>query len=184
MWITILIFAILFVLDQGTKYLAQLFLVAGTRQTVIPNVFSFELEYNSGASFSMLSGSDSNWLLIIISAVATLVLIYMCSKNNWKTQKLKSALLTVILAGCVGNLYDRIIMVIPYLNGETDGGRPGVVDMLHFDFIDPIWNAIFKSDFASPNVADLYLVFGLIIFAIYIIFFEERMKKKNEAHCF
>jgi len=183
MLITILIFAILFAVDQGSKYLAQLFLTAGTRKTVIPHIFSFDLEYNSGASFSMLSGSDTNWLLIIISGIATLVLIYFCAKNDWKNSKFKSSLLTIILAGCVGNLYDRIIMVIPYFNKESDG-RPGVVDMLHFDFLDYIWNALFKSDFASPNIADLYLVFGLIIFAIYIIFFEERMKKKNEAHCF
>ena len=40
----------------------------------------------------------------------------------------------MIMAGCVGNLYDRIIMNISSLN--LSDGRPGVVDMIQFNFID------------------------------------------------
>lgn len=184
MAITIIIFIMLFIIDQLTKYLSQLFLAQNAVNNVIPHVFSLNLCYNNGAAFSSFSGAG--WLLIAISTIASIVLIYFCTKNDWKKEKYKSFLLTMILAGCVGNLFDRIIMVIPGLSsvdskGIAISGRPGVVDMLKFDFLDPIWNKITGADFGICNIADLYLVIGLILFAIDLIFFADRRKKKNEA---
>lgn len=176
MVITLIIFFILYFIDQLTKYLAQTFLTA-SNSAFIPHVMSFELTYNTGAAFSSLDGAA--WLLIIISTIATIVLIYYCLKNNWKTEKFKSFILTMILAGCVGNLYDRIIQTIPSLNGSD--GRRGVVDMIRFDFLDSICQALFKKDFAICNVADIYLVIGLILLAIYILFFADKRKGKNEV---
>ncbi len=177
MWITIVIFFMLYLIDQLSKYLSQLFLTADTVNTFIPNVISLRLTYNTGAAFSSFDGAS--WLLILISLAATIALGYFLTKNNWKHEKYRSFLVTMITAGCVGNLFDRIIMVIPGLNG-TDG-RYGVVDMIQFDFLNNIWNAIFKSNFAICNIADVYLVVGLILFAIDYIFFADRRKKKYEA---
>ena len=177
MVITIIIFALLYIIDQLTKYLSQI-LLTSTNRPFIPYVMSFELTYNQGAAFSSLDGSG--WLLIIISSVASIVLMYFCAKNNWKTEKFKSFVLTMILAGCVGNLYDRIIMNIPSLSG--DDGRKGVVDMIRFDFLDTICKNVFRmqNGFAICNVADVYLVIGLILLAIYILFFADKRKDKHE----
>lgn len=175
MAITLVIFGMLFIIDQLTKYLTQLYIVPNTTVGAIPNVFSLTIEYNDGAGFSMLE--DSGWLLVIISVIATIVLAYFCSKNDWKREKYKSFLLTMIMAGCVGNLFDRIVMNIDGLQKA----RPGVVDMIDFIFLDFIWEKLFNSTFAICNVADVYLVVGLILFAIDLIFFADRRKKKYEA---
>ena len=174
MIITMVIFAFLYIIDQLTKYLSQVNLVEGVKVGFIPNVMSLKLTYNTGAAFSSFDGAS--WLLIIVSSIATIVLLYFCLKNNWKTEKFKSFVLTMILAGCVGNLFDRIIETIPNLNES----RKGVVDMIQFDFIDKICQALFKRDFAICNVADVYLVIGLILLAIYIIFFADKRKDKHE----
>ena len=76
------------------------------------------------------------------------------------------------LAGCMGNLFDRFITITP-----LKSGRNGVVDMIvlkPFDFICEklgLGTTVF-------NVADMFLVIGLIVFAIDMIFFEDRRKKK------
>ena len=175
MVITIIIFALLYIIDQLTKYLSQI-LLTSTNRPFIPYVMSFELTYNQGAAFSSLDGTG--WLLIIISTVASIVLMYFCAKNNWKEEKFKSFVLTMILAGCVGNLYDRIVMNVSSLKDA----RPGVVDMIRFDFLDIICKNVFKmqNGFAICNVADVYLVIGLILLAIYILFFADKRKEKHE----
>ena len=175
MAITLVIFGMLFIIDQLTKYLTQLYIAPNTTVCAIPHVFSLTIEYNDGAGFSMLS--DAGWLLVIVSFIATIVLAYFCSKNDWKREKYKSFLLTMIMAGCVGNLFDRIVMNIDGLQKA----RPGVVDMIDFIFLDFIWEKLFNSTFAICNVADVYLVVGLILFAIDLIFFADRRKKKYEA---
>ena len=175
MVITLIVFAMLFIIDQLTKYLTQLYIVEESTIGFIPNVISLTKTYNDGTGFSMLSGAG--WLLVVISIIGTIVLAYFCSKNDWKREKYKSFLLTMIMAGCVGNLYDRIIMNI----GAFSESRKGVVDMIDFLFIDFIWEKLFNSYFAICNIADVYLVVGLILFAIDLVFFADRRKKKYEA---
>lgn len=175
MVVTLVIFAMLFTIDQLSKYLTQLYIVEDSTIGLIPNVISLTKTYNEGAGFSMLDGSG--WLLVIVSGIATIVLAYFCSKNDWKREKYKSFLLTMIMAGCVGNLYDRIIMNIDVLKDS----RQGVVDMIDFLFLDFIWEKLFNSYFAICNIADVYLVVGLILFAIDLLFFADRRKKKYEA---
>ena len=100
MIITIVLFVMLFIIDQLTKYLAQIFIAQGTTVSFVPYVMSFTKTYNEGSGFSFLADSDYNWLLVVISLIATVVLCYYCYKNDWKREKYKSVLLTMILAGC------------------------------------------------------------------------------------
>jgi signal peptidase II len=97
-------------------------------------------------------------------------------KNNWKTQKTLSLGVTLAFAGCVGNLIDRLISIIPPLAE----GREGVVDMISLEPLNALSRLISGSDFPVFNLADSFLVVGVILIAIDMLFFEEKRKKNNE----
>ena len=84
--------------------------------------------------------------------------------------------MTLLFAGCVGNLYDRAISIIPYLKD----GRPGVVDMISFEPLNAISRLISGNDFPTFNLADAFLVVGIILWAIYLIFFTDSNGKRKE----
>lgn len=170
MYITATIILILIFIDQLSKYLSQLFLVLDVEKVVINNFFSLTLEYNTGAAWSM--GNDATWVLVIISLLGCVILGFLTFKNNWKVAKFKSAALCMAFAGCAGNLFDRIITITP-----LSEARPGVVDMITFKPFDWLCQALHLG-VTVFNVADIYLVVGLILFAIDLIFIDDRRKKK------
>ena len=167
MWITLLILGGLLIIDQLTKYLSELFIAKGSEVTLIPHVLDATLTYNTGAAWSFLS--DHTWILAVISFIASAVLVYFITKNNWKKKKCYSTAITLMLAGTFGNFIDRFFACI--------GAREGVVDMIIFKPLDAIWNWITKSSFPIFNVADMCLVIGIVLLAIDIIFFQEKRAK-------
>lgn len=173
MGITCLLFFIFYMLDQITKYLAQVF--QPTNVTAIPHFLTLDLNYNRGMAWGMFS--DNTWILVIISAIASIILGYFCIKNDWKKSKFQSFALTMTFAGCVGNLFDRLISVIPSLSE----GRVGVVDMISFEPLNYISRLFTGNDFPIFNLADAFLVCGLIMYSIDFIFFVDKRKKKYEA---
>ena len=172
MWITLLIFTILYIIDQVSKLLTEHFLMFEEVNEFIPNFLHFTKTYNTGAAWSMFE--DNTIILVLISLVGTIVLGYFCTKNDWKKAKFPSFCLTMALAGCVGNFFDRLISVIPSLSDS----RPGVVDMIVFKPFDWLCEAL-NLGTTVFNVADAFLVVGLILYAIDLIFFHERRIKKN-----
>ena len=166
----IVIFVLLF-LDQLTKYLADINIAANKTVNVIPNVLSVTKIYNTGAGWGMFS--NATWMLVVISALASIVLGYYCYKCDWKNKKLYSIGITLAFSGCVGNLFDRFISVVYPI------GRSGVVDMIILEPLNNLWKLIFKSSFPIFNMADMYLVIGLIIFAIYLLFFTGKDAKNG-----
>lgn len=166
---------VLIVLDQLTKYLAQLY--APNSFVCIPNFLTFDLTYNKGAAWGMLS--DNTPILVLVSFVATIVLGYLCYKNDWKKAKFSSLAISLALAGCVGNLIDRFMACVAGLNDL----RPGVVDMISFEPLNFISKLISGSNFPIFNLADIFLVVGLIMYCIDLVFFaEKREKVKNEEN--
>ncbi len=172
MGITCLLLFIFFMLDQITKYMAQIW--QPNNVTAIPHILTLDLNYNRGMAWGMLD--NNTWLLVIISAVASVVLAYICFKNDWKKNKLMSFSMTMTLAGCLGNLFDRAISIIPGLSE----GRVGVVDMISFEPLNYISRLISGSNFPIFNLADAFLVCGLLIYAVDFIFFVDKRKKKHE----
>lgn len=168
MWITLLVLGGLLILDQVTKYLSELFLTRGTQTTLIPHVLDVTLTYNTGAAWSFLS--DHTWILAVISFIASAVLVYFITKNNWKKKKCYSIAITLMLAGTFGNFIDRFFSCI--------GLRKGVVDMIIFTPLDMLWNWITKSGFPIFNVADMCLVIGIVFLAVDILFFQEKRAKQ------
>ena len=76
----------------------------------------------------------------------------------------------MLLAGTFGNMIDRFLTVF--------GMRKGVVDMIILNPLDELWSFIFNSSFPIFNVADVFLVVGVVLLAFDILFLEEKRNKK------
>ena len=141
---------ILVIIDQLIKFTVVKFL--SEPLVLIENFFSLTYIKNYGISFSMLDGS--RYIILAVSIIAIGLIIYIMNKMS--SEKKYMIVLSVMLAGAIGNFIDRLLLgyVIDYL-----------------DFI------IFGYDFAIFNFADMLLVCGAIILII-IMYLDER--KKNE----
>ena len=113
---------------------------------------------NSGAAFSMLSGNRG--FLIVFPLIMIAVCLYAMHRHG-KTRRWLQIALTLISAGGLGNLIDRIFR----------GGR--VVDYLDFQLC----------NFAVFNFADICVTVGVGLVIIGLLFFEkeapEARKLKN-----
>jgi len=166
MWITAILFLILVIGDQVSKYFAMM--IDENNPIVWGNVVTFTIKYNKGAAFGL--GDNATWVLVVISGVATILLGYLAMRNDWKHGKFNAIGTTMAFAGCVGNLIDRVLTLI--------GLRVGVVDMISF----APWNwfiGLFRSGETNTfNVADVLLVFGLIMLIIdYLFLYDKRARK-------
>lgn len=138
--------------DQFVKHWIATTLALGETRQLIPGVLSLTHIRNTGAAWSILEGQM--WFFYIITAVAVVAAIYFLIKNlhgsKWMTIGI-----SLVLAGALGNLIDRI--------------RLGyVVDMFQTDFM----------NFPIFNVADSALVVGVILIFIDILM-EERRERKH-----
>ncbi|MBQ8515380.1 MAG: signal peptidase II [Ruminococcus sp.] len=110
---------------------------------------------NSGAVFGSFAGM--RWLLVAVTGILLVACIWGLIRYHDKS-KIVCTCLTLILAGGVGNLIDRLFrggLVIDYL------------DLKLFDF------AIF-------NFADCCVVIGVGLFLIYILFIDPKQAKARK----
>ncbi len=133
--------------DLGVKYLVDTQMKVGETLPVIENVFHITYVRNTGAAFSMLAGKQI-FLIILTAILIAAVLFYIIYKKP--TQPVLMLSLTMIIAGGVGNLVDRI----------TKGY---VIDFFDFRLI----------NFAVFNIADIFVVCGAVALAVYLIWFDE-----------
>lgn len=165
-WYEILIVIAVLALDLGSKYGIVKALgiehVAGGKFVqhnddieFIRNFISFSYDENTGATFGSFKGKTG--ALIAFTAVGLAILVFYLIFNK-KENKVFRTLLVLILAGGLGNLYDRIVFGY-------------VRDFIVFDF----W-----PNFATFNVADSFLTVATILFAIYAIFFMPKDLKKRQ----
>ncbi len=122
-------------------------------QTLIPHVLGLNFATNTGAAWSILE--THTWLLSLLSCAAVAVILWaILTRRVGGTFGTVS--LTVVLAGAVGNLIDRV--------------RLGyVVDMFETLFM----------DFPIFNVADICVVCGGIAFCVYLLFFYDKWKSRS-----
>lgn len=141
------IFLILFLLDLISKTIIMNNVPVNTKFGEIPNFINFIYVNNTGMFFGILA--DATWgriLLAIISGVASVGISIYFALRFKKLNLFMKILLMVILAGAFGNFVDRAF----YPNG--------VVDFIQFVF----WAPIF-------NLADSFLVVGIIALVVYMI---------------
>ncbi len=133
-------------LDQLTKYLAVIHLKDTDGVSILPGIFRLEYLENHGAAFGILQ--DQRIPLLIATTLIFLVLAGIYYKLPSQQRYLPMQIvLILLLSGAIGNMMDRII-------------QSYVVDFLYFSLI----------DFPIFNVADCYVVIGVIA-AILLIFF-------------
>lgn len=167
MFIGGIIIVVLLILDQVVKQVS-LVLSSGNEQlikVIIKDVLEFHYLINDGASFGMLEGRQ---LLFSLITVGALVLFgYLFLESNFKTKKVYSISIALFIAGTLGNAIDRTLR----------GG--GVIDMFNMPILNEILSYVKISPFIF-NLADAYLTFAIILFAIDIFFLESKRKGLNE----
>ena len=151
LWALIIIVG--FAIDRLTKVWV-LDKIEGNPVTVIQDFFYLRHLENRGAAFSILQGKTV--FLILMVSIVSLVMLYFLIKHKHRFLRLT---LSIILGGALGNLYDRIFY---------DGS---VVDFLEFHF----------GSYVIPtfNVADILVVVGTILLAIYILFIYKEEKPES-----
>jgi signal peptidase II len=132
-------------LDQWTKFAAfSNATLADEPCRFIPGWLEFEVVKNRGAVFGLGQGQRILFVTVSIAAVAFLIYLFSASDNR----RIYQILLGMLLAGVMGNLYDR--MALGYVR-----------DMIH---IFPAWPKLFPWIF---NVADSLLCVGVTLMIFY-----------------
>ena len=147
-----LLAALLVAVDQLVKLWVRGNIPLWEHIPFLPHVMDLAYVQNTGAAFSSLSGMT--WLLAGIS-LATSVAVAVLLARNYFPGAWGRLSLTLILAGAVGNLIDRVAFGF-------------VTDMFMTTFI----------DFAVFNVADICVVAGGILMVIYVLFLWNKEKTK------
>lgn len=147
---------VILVLDLVTKYIIDGMYEEGTGVSAIPGLFNIISVHNYGAAWGIFEGSQV--MLIIMSLVFLGIFIW-----YFIVEKKKSWLLIVtfafLFAGCLGNLYDRIVFGY-------------VRDFIQFAF----WQS-----FPIFNFADTFLTIGVIMFIIYLLIPLFKKQGKNKV---
>lgn len=117
--------------------------------------FSITHVRNDGAAWSILEGKTT--LLVAVAAAAIFIVLFLIASGKFKL-KLEVIMLSLIIAGGIGNLIDRI-------------KYKEVIDYIRTDFI----------NFPIFNFADMCVVIGAIGFCISYLIIEsvKERKKKN-----
>jgi signal peptidase II len=129
--------------DQLTKYLVVRSFAPG-ESVALTSFFNMVLVHNAGAAFSFLSdqGGWQRGFFITIALAASVWIVYLLVRHP--RERLFALALTLVLAGAVGNVIDRILV-------------GAVVDFLDFHAFGYHWPAF--------NVADSAITCGAVLLA-------------------
>lgn len=147
----------LLALDQWVKHYITLTLPLGETRPLLPGFVEWKAVHNYGAAWSSFSGQ--RWLLVGLTSLILLAVLYVLARRIVR-HPLGVLAGCLILSGGLGNVIDRV--------------RLGyVVDMFHLQF----WPA-----YPVFNVADICVVCGAALAAVYYLRFYEKCDKKGGPH--
>ena len=152
--IYILVFIAIIAVDRFTKHLVTANMQVGE---AIPNVeafFSIHYVRNDGVAFSLLQGNPE-LLIVLQSVIFALITCFLVVAYIKKFPTLLLVALTFVISGGAGNLIDRVQFHY-------------VIDFISVGSF-PIW-----------NVADMAVVGGCILIAIYILFAHGKEKSEED----
>ena len=144
-------------LDQWVKHYVTVHIPLGEAQPLLPGLVELRTVHNYGAAWSSLAGM--RWLLVAITGVIiAAVAVILIRRIVRHPVGVMAGLL--ILSGGLGNIVDRV--------------RLGyVVDMFHLEF----WPS-----YPVFNVADICVVCGALLGAVYYLWFYEKYDRKGGDH--
>lgn len=150
------IIALLVGIDQLFKYLVLHFIELRESISVIRigkfEIFNLTHILNDGAGWSIFSGKKL-FLISLTSILLIFGIIFFI--KNLNRHRLLTISLILVISGGLGNLIDRV-----FRKGQ-------VIDYIETRFI----------KFPIFNFADICVVFGAIILAVYILFFDKPEQK-------
>ena len=133
-------------LDQYTKYLAVIHLKDKPAYIIFNGVLELNYLENKGAAFGMLQNQKA--FFIFVAVVILGVIGYVLLKTpDQKKYRILHLLLSLIAAGAIGNMIDRIRFNY-------------VVDFIYFVLI----------NFPIFNVADMYVTISTAVLVILLLF--------------
>lgn len=130
----------LIIIDQISKIVIQY-----KYENPVGDIVGIELVQNTGIAFGFNSGNTKN--IILTSIILMIVINFIRTQKN-KIDNKTAITISMILAGGISNLLDRII-------------KGGVVDFIKVKY------------FAIFNIADCYIVVGWILLVIFLIKFNK-----------
>jgi signal peptidase II len=134
-------------LDRWTKWLIDTRLLLNQTISVIDDFFNITYVRNTGVAFGILDSLQSSLkgTLLAILTVAAIIAVIVYSLRTPVNQRLLQVGLSLILAGALGNLYDRV-------------NYGYVIDFIEVYFRDYRW--------PSFNVADSAITMGVALLAL------------------
>lgn len=141
---------LMFFIDQVSKFIIVKNIPVYSSLNVVPGFFNLTHIHNRGAIFGFLSRSGSDlvyYILMLSSLIALGLVVYYFFKTPPQERSLEIAL-SLILAGALGNLADRIF-------------RGYVIDFVDLYLKKWHWPAFNVAD-ASVSVGAMFLIFILL----------------------
>lgn len=153
-FISLIVGAMLVIIDQIIKYFVSAYLQPVGSVSVIDNLFSLTYVENKGVAFGMFS--DMRWIFVALTAIMLAMIIFYMFKKRPKG-KFFYICAALIIGGGVGNLIDRIFYGY-------------VIDYLSLSFFPPVC-----------NFADYCITAGTIMLVIYLLFFSDILDSSKKA---
>lgn len=152
----------LVVLDQVAKVLVKTSMMVGESHPLIGRIVNLTFVENPGMAFG-ISWGDGKLILTLLTIGIAGVLV-------WYLRQLRTAhwaprlAVTLILAGALGNLIDRLLYGVLFGEGPLFYGK--VVDFIQVDIPDITWLGELHTHFPVFNVADSCVTIGVILLLV------------------
>ncbi|MCI6616179.1 signal peptidase II [Ruminococcus sp.] len=153
-FISLIVGAVLIIIDQIIKYFVSAYLQPVGSISVIDNIFSLTYVENKGVAFGMFS--DMRWIFVALTSILLVIIIFYMFKKRPKG-KFFYVCAALIIGGGIGNLIDRIFYGY-------------VIDYLSLSFFPPVC-----------NFADYCITVGTIMLVIYLLFFSDILDSSKKA---
>lgn len=140
-------------IDELIKFIVKIKLMPISSVTVIPKVLALTYTENTGAAFSIFQ--SNKWILIGLTTALIVAIVVCLIKGVFKT-KIETVSMLMVCSGGIANLIDRVVQGF-------------VVDYIEVLFV----------RFAIFNFADMLVVVGCFIFAIYSVYTLVRDRKNG-----
>ena len=142
--------------DQLLKYWVVQHLEIGQSAAFLPGLVRLTRLHNTGAAWGSFSGRTA--LLTAVTVVLLLAVVWLVVKKIVR-HPLGLCAAMLVLGGGIGNMIDRVF-------------RGYVVDMFDLEFMDyPIF-----------NLADCFVVVGVILGAVYYLWFYDKYDGRKKDH--